>query len=126
MSPFLRNKTFPWKLETHKRLLTSTIIVLAAKLIGSLLVYYLLNVGAAGTFWTGNNILLHPQNQIFLLNTIKTDRWLNVFLGWDSAWYLSILTKGYAFSSQSYSFFPGFPLFGGLFNLFFGDPVVSL
>lgn len=126
MSPFFEDKIVLWKLELPKRLLASVIIVLAAKLSASVLIYYLLNVGSVGTFWTGNNILMHPQNQIFLLNTIKTDRWLNVFLGWDSAWYLSILTKGYAFSSQSYSFFPGFPLFGGFFNLFFGDPVVSL
>ena len=85
MSPFFEDKIVLWKLELPKRLLASVIIVLAAKLSASVLIYYLLNVGAVGTFWTGKNILLHPQNQIFLLNTIKTDRWLNVFLGWDSS-----------------------------------------
>jgi hypothetical protein len=36
------------------------------------------------------------------------------------------MTKGYAFSLQSYSFFPGLPMFSSLFNFLFQDPAVSL
>ena len=126
MGKFLEDDLLVWNFRFPKRLIAPVLIVLFAKLAGSLLIYYLLNVETSGTFWTGINVLQGQQNQVFLLNTIKTDRWLNVFLGWDSAWYLSILTKGYAFSQQSYSFFPGLPFFSGLFNLFFHDPVLSL
>jgi hypothetical protein len=44
MSPFFEDKIVLWKLELPKRLLASVIIVLAAKLSASVLIYYLLNV----------------------------------------------------------------------------------
>ncbi len=109
------------------RLLAATLIILCAKLLGSLIVYYVLNVGASGTFWVGTNNVPGLQNQIFQTSMLTNgSRWLTVFLGWDSAWYLSILNGGYIFSIQSYAFFPGLPLFGSLFNAFIQNPSVSL
>jgi Gpi18-like mannosyltransferase len=67
-----------------------------------------------------------PQNMIFLESLDQQPRWLYLFVGWDSAWYLSILEKGYSFSDQSYAFFPGLPIMGRLFELVFGNEMFSL
>lgn len=48
------------------------------------------------------------------------------FFGWDSAWYLSIVEKGYAFSNQSYAFFPGLPILSWLLNLVLQNSVLTL
>jgi Gpi18-like mannosyltransferase len=106
--------------------LATVFIIIIAKLLGSLIVYYVLNVNALGTFWVGADAYDTLQNQIFQTSTFTNSKWLTVFLGWDSAWYLSILNSGYSFSMQSYSFFPGLPLFSSLFNFFTQNPAVSL
>ncbi len=49
-----------------------------------------------------------------------------MFVGWDSAWYLSIMTRGYTFSADSYAFSPGLPFFGSLFNTALGNPLVAI
>ena len=36
------------------------------------------------------------------------------------------MTRGYSFSSQTYTFSPGLPLFGNLFNLFLRNPLISI
>jgi hypothetical protein len=109
-----------------KRVLIPFFLVLLAKIFASILVYYSLNVQASGTFWTDpTRIFAWEQNTVFSENVNGTG-WTSVFLGWDSAWYLSIITRGYAFSTQSYGFYPGLPLFSSLFNLILHDPVISL
>jgi len=116
---------FKWKIP--KRLLVPLLIILVGKIIGALLVYQILNIGSSGTFWMDpsryENLV---QNQVFSEALNSTPRWAYAFVGWDSAWYLSILTKGYGFSPQSYAFSPMFPLIGKFFNLFFQNPIVSL
>jgi hypothetical protein len=115
------------RIRIPKRLLIPFFFVLLAKTVASILVYYSLNVPSSGTFWTDpNRVFAWEQNNVFLENLNITAQWSSIFLGWDSAWYLSIMTKGYAFSSQSYSFFPGLPVFGSLFNFILQDPVISL
>ena len=47
-------------------------------------------------------------------------------MGWDSAWYLDILTNGYGFSVQSYTFSPVLPFFGAVANLVLQNPTASL
>lgn len=126
MHGFFEKQIELWKLKVPLRLFASTLIIVCAKLLGSIIVYYSLNVGSLGTFWVGANAVPGLQNQVFQTITLTNVRWLDIFLGWDSAWYLSILTKGYTFSMQSYSFFPGLPLFSSLFNILFQAPVVSL
>ena len=123
---FFEKQFTVWKLKLPFRLLGSVLLILCAKLLASLIVYYVLDVGSFGTFWVGTNTLPEIQNQIFQTSTLANGSWLSVFLGWDSAWYLSILNSGYNFSTQSYSFFPGLPLFSSLFNSFIQNSAVSL
>jgi hypothetical protein len=127
ISSFFEGEIAFSRFRIPKRLLIPFFLVLVAKTVASILVYYSLNVPSSGTFWTDpNRVFAWEQNNVFLENVNKTAPWSSVFLGWDSAWYLSIMTKGYAFSTQSYSFYPGLPMFGSLFNLILQDPVVSL
>lgn len=115
------------RLRVPKRLVTVFLIVVVAKIVTSTLIYFLANVQSSGTFWTdANRVFGWEQNKVFLENVNKTPNWAYLFVGWDSAWYLSIMTRGYAFSPQSYTFTPGLPLFGKLFSLLFQNPVVSI
>ncbi len=63
---------------------------------------------------------------VFLQNLGVAGRFPLVFVGWDSAWYLSIMTKGYAFSAQSYTFSPALPFFGMVANLVLQSPMISI
>ena len=113
--------------NTWLRYLVPISFVLAAKVLAGLFLYHQLNLGYWDLFWmSGDTAPLWSQNEVFWLPVDQSYRWLYLFLGWDSAWYLSIMTRGYAFSSQSYAFFPGLPLFGGLFNLVIKNPVLSI
>ncbi len=123
---FFEKQYWVWKLSIPLRLVSSALLILFAKLVGSPIVYLFLGVGSLGTFWVGNGAVDGLQNQVFQTADLQTNHWLSLFYGWDSAWYLSILTHGYQFSIQSYAFFPGFPLFGGIINLSLQDLPASL
>ena len=98
-----------------------------AKIAGAAFIYYSLNISSAGTFWSDpNRVYAWEQNNIFLTNFGGEEKWPLTFLGWDSAWYLNILTNGYSFSVQSYTFSPLFPFFGALTNLLLQNPAGSL
>jgi hypothetical protein len=115
------------KLRIPKRLLTPLLIVLIAKIAGAIFIYYWLNIEALGTFWSDpTRVFGWEQNAVFLQNVGGAGRFPLVFVGWDSAWYLSIMTKGYAFSTQSYTFSPGLPFFGMLANFVLQSPMVSI
>ncbi len=103
------------KLKIPLRLFASALLILLAKLFGSLIVYSFLDIGSLGTFWVGNGVVSGIQNQVFQTGSLSNG-WLGLYYGWDSAWYLSIATNGYTFSTQSYAFFPGYPLFSGVFD----------
>jgi hypothetical protein len=107
------------------RLVYPALLILLAKLFGGIIVYNFLNVGSFGTFWTGSTVT-GMQNQIFQTSNLQNNPWLSLFYGWDGAWYLNILIYGYHFSLQSYTFFPGFPIVGGIINLGLNNPPVSL
>lgn len=116
-----------WKLRIPVRFLLPIAIVLAAKLIGALYIYYSSNISGFGTFWTRmDTITSAPQNNVFLVNWENQDKWPLTFLGWDSSWYLSIMTKGYDFSSQSFTFSPAFPFIARLLDLSQQSPMISL
>jgi hypothetical protein len=86
-----------------------------------------MNVQSLGTFWSDpSRVFSWEQNKVFLTNVTSAGKWPYLFVGWDSAWYLSIMTRGYAFSGDSYTFSPGLPFFGNLFNLALGNPLVSI
>ena len=122
---FEGNSTF-WKISIPNRLLLTILIMLAAKLVGAAVVYGLLDIQTSATLWFDiNRVFKWDQNTVFLQNASTAARWSYTFVGWDSAWYLSIMTRGYGFSPDSYAFPPGLPLSGLLFDLFFKNPVVS-
>ena len=103
------------------------LIALAAKIAGAFFVYSSMNIGVSGTFWSDpQKVYSWEQNAVFLQGTGNTGKWPLTFLGWDSAWYLNILSRGYAFSPQTYAFSPGVPFFGAAFNTILQNPMVSL
>lgn len=116
-----------WRIKIPKRLLLPFLIILFAKIAGAIIVYNFLDIQASGTFWfDANRVFNWSQNTVFLENAGRAAKWSYTFVGWDSAWYLSIMTRGYMFSPQSYVFSPGLPFFGIVFNLLLRNPIVSM
>jgi hypothetical protein len=114
------------KFKVPKRVATVFFIILLAKIVMSIIIY-LAGIRSSGTFWMdANRVFGWEQNKVFLENVKKTPTWAYLFVGWDSAWYLNIMTRGYTFSPQSYAFSPGLPIFGKLFSLLFQNPIVSI
>jgi hypothetical protein len=126
-SGFFETDLVLWKLRFPKRWLFPLLVVLAAKLVGGLFIYYWMNIGTVATFWFNpSRVFDLTQNEVLLRNLDTTSKVPSLFVGWDSAWYLSIVEKGYGFSAQSYTFSPGFPFFTRLLNFFLGNPLISL
>lgn len=123
---FFEKQLTVWRVSLPFRLLASALIVLCAKLFGSIIVYFVLDVGNVGAFWVNTSTPDRVQNFVFQSSMLASNDWMTVFLGWDSAWYLTILTHGYSFSTQSFSFFPGLPLFSSLINLLIQNSAASL
>lgn len=116
-----------WKLRVPKRLLITITIVIIIKVVTAIFIYAHMNIQSEGTAWSDpNRIFDWEQNQVFLQNADSKIKWPYLFTGWDSAWYLSIMTKGYIFSSQSYAFLPGLPIFGVLLNSLVHNSVASI
>jgi hypothetical protein len=102
------------------------LIILVAKIVAGIFIYYWLNIGSIGTFWSDpNRVFKWDQNAVFLQGINSGSRWPYLFLGWDSAWYLSIITHGYTFSIQTYTFSPGLPFLASIPTQIFGDPLAS-
>lgn len=113
-------------LRVRGRFLVPLAVVFFAKLAGGLFLYFWLNMDSSQTFWMTVEPWSEGQNEVFGSVVDSGQRWPFLFLGWDSSWYLSILVKGYGFSSQSYAFFPGLPLFSWILNAFVQNPAVTL
>ena len=112
--------------ESLLRLLSPVLVILFLKLVGGLLLYFWLNIGNTDSYWMRAGSGGEGQNEILQLWSSQESRWLYLFLGWDSSWYLSISAKGYAFSTQSYAFFPALPLFTWLLNSLFQNPLLAI
>lgn len=109
------------------RLLFPPLILLIAKIAGATFLFYLINIPAFGTFWSNpNKVFGWAQDEILVQNIADIHGWPLAFVGWDSAWYVSIATNGYAVSSQSYTFSPILPYSGYLLNFIFHNPIVSI
>jgi len=108
------------------RLLIPFLIVFSAKLFSGLFIYKFLNMGSSNTYWMTVGWDTEGQNEILKSVAQNAGTWPYLFLGWDSAWYLSIMMKGYAFSSKSFAFFPGFPFFSWMINQILLNPAYSL
>ncbi|MGD0804689.1 MAG: hypothetical protein ABSA11_11530 [Candidatus Bathyarchaeia archaeon] len=114
-------------IKIPKRYLVSIAAVLVMKTLVAIIVYYLLNLGVVGSYWMDQTrVFSGPQNLILWQNPYHASSGEYLFLGWDSAWYLSIIAKGYSFSPQSIAFFPGLPSISGILNLALANPVSSL
>lgn len=102
------------------------LIIFTAKIVAGILIYYWLNIGSVSTFWSDpNRVFRWDQNAVFVQGFNSGGRWPYLFMGWDSAWYLSIIVHGYTFSIQTYTFSPGLPLLGSIVTLIFGNPLAS-
>jgi len=112
-------------LQVRTRFLISLLVVLIVKMIGGIILYHRLNMGMSETYWMTARWSVESQNEVFKLEGDGL-RWLYLFLGWDSAWYLSISVKGYLFSTQSFAFFPGLPLFTMILNLIGDKPLLTI
>ncbi len=123
---FLIKMKDAWNAESYSRFIIPIIIVSSAKLLAGLFLYHFLGMGQSDTYWMTVKWGTEGQNDLLVLKANQVIRWPYLFIGWDSAWYLSILAKGYVFSSQSYAFFPGLPLFSWLLNLIINNPFISL
>ncbi len=123
---FFEERLIFWKFRIPKRLLVPFLAVGAAKIAGAALVYRILNIQTSGTFWFNADHLFNwSQNNVLLENVNLAPKWSYPFVGWDSAWYLSIMTRGYGFSPNSFAFSPGLPLSARVLNLLVTNPVVS-
>ncbi|MFB3888383.1 MAG: hypothetical protein ACE14S_02765 [Candidatus Bathyarchaeia archaeon] len=112
------------RFRVPKRLLVPFLVVLAAKVAAGAFVYYSMNIGEAGTLWSDSQrVFGWEQNAVFQQHVAK---WPLAFSGWDSAWFLSIVTRGYGFSPQSYAFYPGLPFFGSALNALLRDPMAAV
>jgi hypothetical protein len=115
------------KISVPKRFLFPLLVALAAKIAGGIYMYYSMNVQSLGTFWSDPSRAYNwVQNEVFLQSATDRSRWPLAFVGWDSAWYLSIMTKGYAVSTQSYAFSPGLPYFANVVNFLIQNPMTSM
>src|SRR3990170_35894 len=111
---------------TKYRFLIPLLVVVLAKIIAVVYLFNALNMASTNTFWMAVPWDDYGQNAIFNSVANEGERVPFLFLGWDSAWYLSITAKGYVFSDQSFAFFPALPLFSWLLNLIVQNPVYAL
>jgi Gpi18-like mannosyltransferase len=127
ISGFFDQDFILWKFKIPKRILVPIIILIAAKIAGSLFIYYSMNIQSLGTFWSDpSRVFNWPQNNVLLKYARTAGNIPYIFVGWDSAWYLSIITHGYTFSPQAYTFMPGLPIFGYLFSLILQNPTTAI
>ena len=111
---------------TKYRFLIPLLVVVLAKIIAVVYLFNALNMASTNTFWMAVPWDDYGQNAIFNSVANEGERAPFLFLGWDSAWYLSITAKSYVFSDQSFAFFPALPLFSWLLNLIVQNPVYAL
>ncbi len=113
-------------IKSRYHLIFPILIVLLVKLFCGLFIYAFLNMGSVDTYWMIVNWDTEGQNTNLRTIAQQGMRWPYLFLGWDSAWYFSIVSKGYAFSGKSFAFFPGYPASSWIINLFIHNPAISM
>ena len=96
-----------WRLHVPTRYVVTLVVVLSVKLVVGFLLYLMFGLGS-GFYWASAPTAYLPQNQA-LVDVGSGSRWPLVFLGWDSAWYLTIAERGYNYVSESASFYPLLP-----------------
>ena len=91
-----------------------------------MLLYSWLGIKNTNSYWMWASSGSEGQSDILKLEPNGANRWFYLFVGWDSAWYLSISAKGYAFSTQSYALFPALPFFTWLANSLLQNPLLAI
>lgn len=109
-----RRERFCSFLKENIRFVYPVLIVVSAKLLSSVFLYYSLNLSSTDTAYLSawGKSLPHPS------------RWPFLYVGWDSGWYFNIVYRGYN-TLQPYAFFPGYPISIYLFNLVINDIFAS-
>jgi len=97
-----------WRLQVPTRYAATLVVVLSVKLVIGFLLYLMFALGS-GFYWASAPTAYLPQNQAFV-DVGNGSGWPLVFLGWDSAWYLTIAERGYNYVSESASFYPLLPV----------------
>ncbi len=113
-------------LTSRYRLIFPLFVVFLVKVICSFFIYAFLNIDFTDTYWMIVNWDTEGQNTNLRTVGQQGMRWPYLFLGWDSAWYFSIVAKGYAFSGKSFAFFPGYPASSWIVNLLIHNPAISI
>lgn len=122
---FLRRLDEAYGSRPFLRFIIPIIILSSAKLLAGFFLFQYLRIDQNDSYWMTVSWGDAGENNLLVSEINQSIRWPYLFLGWDSGWYLSILAKGYAFSSQSYAFFPAFPIFTWLLNLVVKNLFVS-
>jgi len=114
-------------LKGKYRFLLVPLLLILLKVLGSLFIYNSTNLHAGQSFWMNpDKIPIVRQNEILLENVNRTHPFLYTFVGWDTAWYLSIAFKGYDFYGPSFAFSPLLPYLSRAVNYLFSNQVFSI
>jgi hypothetical protein len=113
--------------ENRFRFIMIPFLIIILKILGSILVYSNSTIPMGNSFWMNPDTIFPViQNDVLLDSVNPSTIWAYTFVGWDTAWYLSIAVNGYGFSDQSFAFRPLFPLISR-FLMFFGlNPIYSV
>jgi hypothetical protein len=106
-----------------RRYILSLSLVALVKLMMASAIFILSGLGSATTFWMDPARVEPLVQNMILISGGGSFRWAYLFLGWDSAWYASVASGGYAFSDQSFAFMPVLPGMTRLLQPLFGSPL---
>ena len=114
-------------LKGNYRFLLAPLLLMLLKILGSIIIYRTTGLPAGKSFWMNPNKMPGViQNEILLENANRTNNFLYTFVGWDTAWYLSIAFRGYDFHDPSFAFRPLLPYISRGMNYLFSNQVLSI
>jgi hypothetical protein len=109
------------------RFLLVPLLLILLKVLGSLIIHNSTGLDTGKSFWMNpKKIPTVRQNEILLQNVNRTHSYFYTFVGWDSAWYLSIAFKGYGFYEQSFAFRPLLPYLSRAVSYLFSNQILSI
>ncbi|MBD3207247.1 hypothetical protein GF319_13020 [Candidatus Bathyarchaeota archaeon] len=114
-------------IKGKSRFLLVPLLLILLKVLGSVFIYSSTGLDTGDSYWMNpDKIPIVRQNEILLENVNRTHSYFYTFVGWDSAWYLSIAFKGYGFYEQSFAFRPLLPYLSRCMNYLFSNQVLSI
>jgi len=103
-------------LKENIRFVYPVLILVFAKLLCSMFLYYSFNLSSTDT----------ASLQMYGTNVPHPSRWPFLYFAWDSGWYHRTVYWGYNSLAQCYAFFPGYPICIYVFNLVTNDIFASM